>query len=146
MTVKFPMGLRAGAVEGCIVQSYHIDRHIVPPWLDSAKLILLNRSIVEIAHSQYLNDEHGRTATQFLHPSDSTGVQHEVPDERLGYLADQRAILLNYVQDREHLAISYKSLCGGKDVRVIRSRISHYLCDFLDVTYHSLRPMTYKPS
>ena len=146
MTEKFPIGLMPGAVEGCIVQSYHIDRGIAPPWLHDAKIILLNRAFIDIARSQYLNDEHGRTATQFLSPSDSPGVQHKVPDKRLGYLRDQRTILLNYVQDREHLAVSYKSLCGGGDARVIRREVAHLICDFLDVTYHPLRPATHKPS
>ena len=146
MIEKFPIGRSPGRIEGCIIQSYHIDQNIAPKWLDTAKIILLNRSFEDIAKSQYFNDEFGRTSTQFTVPTKRTGIVHHVPDERLRYLTDQRAILLNYIDGREYLQVSYQSLCRGADARTIRWEVSHLLCDFLDVTYQPLRPATHKPS
>ncbi len=146
MIEKFPLGREPGRVKGCIIQSYHLDRGIAPPLPPETKLILLNRSFEEIARSQYCNDELGRSSTQFLSPTDSFGIFHKVPDERLRYLKEQHAILTSYIEGREHLSVSYKSLCKGADVRVIRWEVMHLLCDFLEVDRRPLRPLTYKPS
>ncbi len=148
MVEKFPIGRYPGAVVGCIVQSYHIDRHVAPPWLPEAKLILLFRPTREIIQSLYHGSENGTNYSQCLTQADHSGLQrHPYPDRHYSYLEAQRDIISEYARGRNHIMISYRSLCRDKDVRAIRWEVAHRICDFLEVDrQHPLKTTTHKPT
>ena len=144
---KFPIGLRSGAIEGCIVQGYHISGNIAPGWLPKAKLILLNRPIPEILYSLYKGHAAGGNYSQYLKPTDrSEDIHYPIRERHWAYLEEMRDIVKQYVEGREHMTVSYQSMCKGSDARAIRWEVAHQLCDFLGVARQPLRPVTHKPS
>lgn len=144
---KFPIGLMPGAIEGCIVQGYHIEGKIAPGWLPKAKLILLNRPITEILKSLYTGAENGGNYSQYLEPTVTPDpIRYPINERHWAYLESLRDMLKEYTDGRESMTVSYNSLCKGADTRAIRWEVAHQLCDFLGVPRHPLRPVTHKPS
>lgn len=146
MTEKFPIGRSPGRVNGCIVQSYHLDRGIAPSWLSEAKLIWLTRPLQDIALSRHYNNIAGTSSEQHLEPVKRDKHYEHVLSKTYIDLHKQRDVVTDFILNKEHLCIGYQSLCRNADIRTIRREVMHLLCDFLGVKHHPLRPVTHKPS
>lgn len=149
MTEKFPLGRRPGRIKGCIVQGYHISRHIAPPWIRNSRIIVLTRSLLAIAKSLHYNTMNGSTYDQHLEPV-QRGPQRSTPspDTIRRLEAEQEAIahFLEFANPNALLHVEYRLLCGDKDARAIRWEQAHRICDFLGVERLPMRPLTHKPS
>jgi len=147
MTEKFPIGRSPGTIEGCIVQSYHIDHKTAPKWLEEAKLMLLYRPLQEIARSLYYDNESGRNHDQHLEPVTRDKTRYIVDQNKLDYLHRQHDLLTSYAVKRGgFLYLTYEWITKGLDTRVLPVYAERVLSEFLDVDRHPLTPATYKPS
>jgi len=68
------------------------------------------------------------------------------PNRKLIHASENQKILENFIKNNDCLVLYYNDLTNNKDIREIPEKYGRKICEYLGVDYHTLKPITYKPS